>query len=146
MITDRRHICACLDDSTQLSNSRARLDSKRDNSPSAMARTCRTGPELKPTAAIGSSRPQPLYRNDPNSFTADIGLILATQVHDAVDSVILLPSEYIHDPEPDSPEASWRGMLRCQALLEDHSRIRANQQQQQQQYTAPSSYRTVHPS
>ncbi|KAI7788260.1 uncharacterized protein LA080_012327 [Diaporthe eres] len=73
-----------------------------------MARTCRTGPELKPTAAIGSSRPQPLCRNDPNSFTADIGLILATQVHDAVDSVILLPPEYIHDPEPDSPEAPWR--------------------------------------
>lgn len=73
-----------------------------------MARTGSTGPELKPTAATGSSRPQPLFRGDPNSFTADIGVILATQVHDSVDNVILLPPEYIHDPEPDSPEASWR--------------------------------------
>lgn len=73
-----------------------------------MARTGWTGPELKPTAATGSSRPQPLCRNDPKTFTADIGLILATQVHDAVDRVILLPPEYIHDPDPDSPEASWR--------------------------------------
>lgn len=73
-----------------------------------MARTGRTGPELKPTAATGSSRPQPLLRNEPNAFTADIGLILATEVHDAVDSVILMPPEYIHDPEPDSPDASWR--------------------------------------
>lgn len=29
-------------------------------------------------------------------------------MHDAVDSVILLPPEYIHDPDPDSPKASWR--------------------------------------
>lgn len=75
-----------------------------------MARTGLTGPELKPTAAASSSRPQPLLRNDPTTFTADIGLILANQVNNAPDSVILLPPEYIHepDPDPDSPNASWR--------------------------------------
>lgn len=73
-----------------------------------MARLGRTGPNLKPTAAAGSSRPQPLLRNDPNAFTADIGLIIAVQIPDALDSMILLPPEYIHDPDPDSADASWR--------------------------------------
>lgn len=73
-----------------------------------MARLGRTGPDLKPTAGAGSSRPQPLLRGDPDAFTADIGLILAVQIPDALDSVILLPPEYIHDPDPDSPDASWR--------------------------------------
>lgn len=73
-----------------------------------MARLGRTGPDLKPTAAACSSRPQPLLRSDPEAFTADIGLILAIQVTDAPNSVILLPPEYIHDPDPDSPDASWR--------------------------------------
>lgn len=73
-----------------------------------MARTGRTGPELKPTAAAGSSRAQPLLRNDRDNFTADIGLILASQVSDAPNTVILLPPEYIHDSDPDSPDASWR--------------------------------------
>lgn len=73
-----------------------------------MSRLSRTGPDLKPTAAAGSSRPQPLLRNDPNAFTADIGLILAIQTTDASESVILLPPEYIRDPDPDSPDASWR--------------------------------------
>lgn len=73
-----------------------------------MARTGRTGPELKPTAAAGSSRPQPLLRNDQNTFTTDIGLILAVQVNNEPESVILLPPEFIHDADPDSPDASWR--------------------------------------
>ncbi|KAL1880757.1 hypothetical protein Daus18300_001371 [Diaporthe australafricana] len=73
-----------------------------------MARTGRSGPELKPTAAAGSSREQPLLRNDQTTFTADIGLILANQVNNVPDNVILLPPEFIHDPDPDSPDASWR--------------------------------------
>lgn len=73
-----------------------------------MSRTGWTGPDLKPTAAIGSSRPQPLLRSGPNFFTADIGLILVVTMSDSSDSVILLPPEYIHDPHPDSPDASWR--------------------------------------
>lgn len=73
-----------------------------------MARTGRTGPELKPSAAVGSSRPQPLLRNDQYALSTDIGLILAIQVNDEPESVILLPPEYIHDADPDSPDASWR--------------------------------------
>lgn len=73
-----------------------------------MARTGRTGPELKPVAGASSSRSQPLLRNKPNKFTADIGLVLAVQVNEATNSVILLPTEYIHDSDPDSPDASWR--------------------------------------
>lgn len=73
-----------------------------------MARTGLTGPVLKPTAEAGSSRPQPLFPSGPDSFTADIGLIIAVQVRDTVNGVILLPQEYIHDPDPDCPDASWR--------------------------------------
>lgn len=73
-----------------------------------MARTGLTGPVLKPTAEAGSSRPQPLFPSEPDSFTADIGLTIAIQVRDTVNGVILLPQEYIHDPDPDCPEASWR--------------------------------------
>lgn len=73
-----------------------------------MSRTGWTGPELKPTVATGSSRPQPLLQDDPNSFTADIGLILAVEMRGSLDSVILLPPEYIHDPHPDSPDSPWR--------------------------------------
>jgi hypothetical protein len=73
-----------------------------------MARTGRTGPDSQPIAGASSSRPQPLLRDEPDTFTADIGLILAVQVNQVTNGVRILPPEYIHDLDPDSPDASWR--------------------------------------
>lgn len=80
-----------------------------------MARTGWTGPELKPTAAAGSTRPQPLLRTNDEStvFSAEIAGIRADEVNDPPGAVILLPPEYDDelgsDPlDKDSPDASWR--------------------------------------
>jgi len=67
-----------------------------------MARTVRQV-GLKPSAS--DERPTPIPLSSPG-FRADLGLIEATQVDDT--SVILVPAEYIWDPN-DSLDASWRG-------------------------------------
>lgn len=66
-----------------------------------MARTARRV-TLKPSRE--DERPDPIPLRSPG-FSADLGLVEATQLDH--DSVILLPEEYIHDPD-DAPDADWR--------------------------------------
>jgi hypothetical protein len=74
-----------------------------------MARTVRRI-QLNPSAT--DERPAPIPLTLPG-FSAGLGLIEATQLDE--NSVILVPDEYIHDPD-DSFDASWRdeqGVGRC---------------------------------
>ena len=82
--------------------------------PNIMARTYR-GPGALPPSATAAQRPQPIIRGPHGTqFSVDLGLVYAEQLDD--DAVILLPPEYIHNPD-DSPDAEWRKDTQHQQAL-----------------------------